>query len=92
MSIHDTLKERGSRYGEFKNHAAICQALKHVMTMEDGWDGLAPDQAQALEVIMDKVARILNGDPDYVDNWHDIAGYATLVEQRLVKEKGPKGP
>ena len=34
-------------------------------------------------VIADKVARMLNGDPDYVDNWHDIIGYATLVETRL---------
>lgn len=30
-----------------------------------------------------KQARILNGDPNYADSWHDIAGYATLVEQEL---------
>src|SRR5690606_10084595 len=30
-----------------------------------------------------KIARILIGDPNYADNWHDIQGYAKLVEERL---------
>lgn len=34
-------------------------------------------------MIQHKIARILNGDPDYVDNWVDIAGYAKLVADRL---------
>lgn len=92
MSIQETLIERGKRYGEFHEHAKICQSLKEVMVMEKGWDRLQPDMKQALEVIADKIARILNGDPYYEDNWHDISGYATLVEQRLQKEKAPLGP
>jgi len=40
---------------------------------------------QALTVIADKIARILNGDHDYSENWHDIQGYARLVEERLPK-------
>ena len=35
-------------------------------------------------MITNKMARIVNGDPNYIDNWHDIAGYATLVEQELI--------
>jgi hypothetical protein len=38
---------------------------------------------QALSTIADKIARILNGDPYYVDNWHDIIGYAKLIEDRI---------
>jgi hypothetical protein len=49
----------------------------------DGWSQLSPVQRQALTVIADKIARILTGDPDYADNWHDIQGYARLVEERL---------
>jgi hypothetical protein len=30
-----------------------------------------------------KVARILCGDPLYVDSWRDIEGYARLVADRL---------
>ena len=36
-------------------------------------------------MIASKIARIVNGDPDYADNWHDIAGYARLVEKELEK-------
>jgi hypothetical protein len=47
------------------------------------WESLRPDQKEALEMIQHKIARILNGDPDYVDSWTDIAGYSTLVADRL---------
>jgi hypothetical protein len=85
--VSDTLAERGARYGSFFDHALIAQSMQQLMRGTDaiktGWDGLSPDMQQALTVIADKVARILNGDPTYLDNWHDIQGYARLVEQRL---------
>ncbi len=85
-----TIAERGARYGEFKDHAVIAQGLQDTMRAAPGWTRLAPDQKQALSVISDKIARMLNGDPDYVDNWHDITGYASLVEKRLVKGAAEK--
>lgn len=85
-SVDATLAERGKRYGTFANHAKIAQDIKRAYLLVPGWYLLADDQKQALEVIADKVARILNGDPNYVDNWHDIQGYAKLVEDRLNNE------
>ena len=85
MSIENTLKER-SRYGPFSSHAVISQALKAVMHLHD-WDALTADKKEALEMIQHKIARIINGDPDYVDNWHDIQGYAKLIEDDLVSAK-----
>lgn len=82
MSVDQTLQERGSRYGDFADHALIAQSIKRAMA-GPGWDELPDMHRQALEVIADKIARILNGDPNYADNWHDIQGYARLVEQRL---------
>lgn len=82
--VSHTLAERGARYGAFIDHAGICQALKRVMKGTDGWGRLNDAQMQALETIADKIARILNGDPNYGDNWHDIQGYAKLVEDTLV--------
>ena len=41
--------------------------------------------AMFLGTIADKIGRILSGDPNYADNWHDIQGYAKLVEDRLPK-------
>jgi hypothetical protein len=34
-------------------------------------------------MIAHKIGRIINGDPDYIDSWDDIAGYAKLVADRL---------
>lgn len=83
VAIDKTLAERGSRYGDFKDHARIAQNIKRGMACK-GYDNLPDMHRQALEVIADKIARILNGDPNYADNWHDIQGYAKLVEDRLV--------
>lgn len=87
MSIESTLAERGERYGSFEHHAQIAQDLQDVMRNADGWNKLAADQKQALQVIADKIARMLNGDPNYRDNWHDIVGYAKLVDDRLLSEQ-----
>jgi hypothetical protein len=95
--LSETLKERGGRYGEFKDQAIVAVALKNILRYEfsedllelsvrPGWARLEPYQQHALDIIMDKVARVLNGDPNYLDNWLDIAGYATLVRERLEKD------
>lgn len=90
MSVEDTLKERGQRYGDFTDHAAICQKIKMAMLFGPSrWGRLSDVQRQALEVIADKIARILSGDPNYADNWHDIQGYARLVEDRIPKPVPP---
>lgn len=92
MSVDKTLAERGSRYGDFTDHARICQGIKKIMVDELGWNRLSDVQKQALEVIADKIARILNGDPSYADNWHDIQGYAKLAEDRLMLDMLGPGP
>ena len=90
--VDATLAERGARYGDFTDHAKIAEALHGILVgdtpagkFNTSWGVMKPFQRQALRVIADKIARILNGDPDYVDNWHDIQGYAKLVEDRLAK-------
>ena len=85
-NVNDMLAGRESRYGSFQGHAKIAQDLKAVMHDRLGWDNLAPDQKEALEMVQHKIARILNGDPNYIDNWVDIAGYSQLVVNRLEKE------
>ena len=87
MNLADTLNQRGTRYGEFKDHADLCQRLKSQMHRSRNWSKLDSDMTEALEMIQHKIARILNGDPSYHDSWHDIAGYATLVADRLMPPK-----
>jgi hypothetical protein len=81
--IEKTLTERGNCYGTFTEHARIPQALKSAMADSPNWAALAPDQREALEMVQHKIGRILNGDPDYHDSWHDIVGYTKLVADRL---------
>ena len=82
--IDKTLEERGTRYGNFQTHSAITQSLKSVMHQTPRWKDLQPDQKECLEMIAHKVGRILNGDPNYHDSWHDIVGYTKLVADRLL--------
>lgn len=94
-SILDTLAERGARYGDFTDRASLCQQIQDVMRFDNldprlGWARLTSDKRQALTVIADKIARILTGDPDYTDNWHDIQGYAKLAEDRCVDKTLPQ--
>lgn len=81
--IAETLIERGKAYGNFEAQAKRAQEFKKLLwTMHE----ISDDKKEALEMICVKLARILNGDPNYIDNWVDIAGYATLVADRLKGE------
>lgn len=84
-NINETLADRGSRYGDFMGHSEVTQDLKKCVMghLASRAKTLAPDQQEALDMIFHKIGRIINGDPDYADSWHDIAGYAQLVANRL---------
>lgn len=84
-SITVTLTERGGRYGKFIGHAEVSQELKQMVKLHLDKRGkvLDDDQQEALDMICHKIARIVNGDPNYADSWVDIAGYAKLVADRL---------
>lgn len=86
-SIEDTLQERETRYGEFHNQAAIAQGIKTVMQQTLNWALLSADKRECLDMIANKVARILNGDPEYHDSWHDIIGYTKLVADRILERE-----
>lgn len=86
MTLDKTLKERGARYGSFAGHARITQNIKRIIATGESYSRLDNSQREALEMIAHKIGRIVNGDPDYPDSWHDIAGYAKLVEDELLQE------
>lgn len=102
MSVDNTLAERGARYGDFTDHAELAQELQDIMRgfrkpgpqgqIVNPWAELDSVKRQALTVIADKIARILSGDPNYTDNWHDIQGYAKLTEDRCVDTTSPQLP
>ena len=81
--VDATLAARGERYGSYPEQCRISQNIKRAMIDSPNWATLSDDKKEALEIIAVKMGRILNGDPEYADSWHDIAGYAKLVEDSL---------
>ena len=53
------------------------------MVDSPNWAALSDDKKEALEMVAHKIGRILNGDPEYHDSWHDIIGYTKLVADTL---------
>lgn len=86
-TVDQILYERGQRYGKFSVHAQIAQNIQNAFRA-GYWTILPPVHRQALTVIADKIARVLSGDPMYIDNWKDIQGYSKLVED-WIKECPP---
>lgn len=85
-TIEQILNDRGKRYGIFKTHARITQRLKDVIwdeLEEKGNHELTASHLEAIDMIFHKIGRIINGDPNYIDSWVDIAGYAQLVVDEL---------
>jgi hypothetical protein len=52
------------------------------MRASPNWIRLTDVQAESLEMIAVKLARILCGDPEYLDHWADVVGYAKLAEPK----------
>jgi hypothetical protein len=83
MDIDQILEERGTRYGEFVGVSLVAQNIKAAMRRSDNWAKLPADAREGLEMVANKLGRILNGDCLYVDSWRDAEGYLKLVADRL---------
>lgn len=73
------LNEREKTHGQYAKTAETSQKIKLTMMLSKNWNRLTEPQAEAIEMIASKLARILNGDPNFRDHWDDIAGYAQLA-------------
>ncbi len=95
------LKDRGTKYGSFDNHARLTCSLQdvfyaHMLSYNrKAYEELTDSQKEALHMIFHKLGRIGNGDPNYADSWVDIAGYAKLAADDIQREhdfNDPKAP
>jgi len=90
--LDQTLAERGKEYGDFGVMCGKIQAIKHAMNLGAMSNGLTVTHREALEMIATKIGRILTGNPNHEDSWRDIAGYATLVADRIPKAPAATPP
>lgn len=81
--VGEITKQRGQVYGPFMDNAALAQEIKDAMRRHSGWSQLPMDARESLDMIAYKIARIVTGSWQHVDNWDDIGGYARLVADRL---------
>ena len=79
--IDTTLAARGADYGDYAAGSQIADELMQIMEEAPNWRHLSAAQRQSLRMIACKASRLLNGNPDHVDSWRDIAGYASLAER-----------
>ena len=79
-TTEDILKERGGRYGEFVENSRVSQNIKVQFGDRESYEY---STIEALDMIANKIARIVNGDRDYEDNWVDIMGYAQLELEEI---------
>lgn len=77
--IEKTLEERGNVYGSFKMNSSCTQSIIAILKVYSQRD-LENFEKEALHMIAHKMSRIVCGTKTKKDNWHDIAGYATLAE------------
>lgn len=87
--LSEILAERGKTYGDFTVQGDISQKLKETVRLYIGWERLSPHQREGIDMILHKVSRIVNGDPNFADSWQDIAGYAQLCADRCPKPQPP---
>jgi hypothetical protein len=88
-TISNILMQREARYGTFSFVARAAQEIKQCifLCIRSNRNDFMSDQIESLDMIASKIARIVNGDPNYIDNWDDIAGYAKLVADRLRQQE-----
>ena len=83
--VGKVLDARAEQYGSFMQSADTVVRIKSIMHNAVARNNvhLYPDQLQALDMIATKISRIVHGNPNHLDSWVDIAGYAQLVADRL---------
>ncbi len=89
-NIEKTLVERGGRYGGFSCNARMAQDLNDTLKASPNYNALTREHREAFHMIFHKMARCCCGDPMYLDNIHDIVGYAQLLEEFLISREAAK--
>lgn len=86
-NVNETLKERGKVYGDYKGGSEFRANVMELIVdryAKVNHGGMPAIHMVYVYDIVNKLSR-LAVTPYHIDTWHDIAGYATLVEEALKK-------
>jgi hypothetical protein len=83
ITVDTILEDRLATHGDFTEDAEMAQRFKNLLHQGRNWHMLHTFEAEALEQMATKIARILSGNPHHPEHWRDLQGYPRLVEERL---------
>jgi Domain of unknown function (DUF6378) len=78
--VEEVLTSREKNYGPFRDVARTTQNFKKILHESKNWRHLSDSHKEGLEMIVNKISRMLNGNHKYLDNVIDIMGYAALLK------------
>lgn len=81
MTIEETLNQRNNVHGNYARSAGVKDKVLEEFSKTDNWKKLGAEGRQTVRMIVEKLGRIMYGDCFFPDHWHDIAGYAMLMEK-----------
>lgn len=99
--INQVLAERGSNYGDWGRECRMNEIIIETLSTGEGWSQMDPTQREAMRRLVMKTVRIANGNPDHLDSWRDLEGYARLGQwkftpkpehKEVVFNPAPKAP
>lgn len=85
--IEETLKTRGNVHGDFVSSALFKDAVGKLISLTPNYGRMGEACRQAMFMIVEKMGRILYGEPIFADHWHDISGYAKLIDNAITEGK-----
>lgn len=83
QNIEAILQSRELTHGLYSVQSATSQRLKSLIWTSPNYRDMPDFMRESLEVIQQKIARIVSGDACEADHWIDIIGYASLVLREL---------
>jgi hypothetical protein len=87
MSVDDTLAQRGSVYGEFRVQLETVGSIVEIMKFAYITNNIEYPSKELMaewHYLAIKLARVAVN-PDHIDSYHDLAGYATLMERERIR-------
>jgi hypothetical protein len=84
MSTDELLNKREMTHGIWRKQSTCSRELKELLNHHVRHT-LNASQAEALNMIILKISRIVCGNPNEPDHWNDIAGYARLAAKEITE-------
>ena len=88
MDTKKLLTQRRKTHGRFlDNRNLVCELMKIIDSHSSETYKSNPEIGVSILYIIQKLTRIITGDPNFIDHWDDLAGYAILQKTILTHEQ-----